>query len=110
MQHIRQYLPFANDTQQIQWALLLLDGDAALWKDKQLSFYDLLNPPAHLLDWILFIEEFRGRWLDPHEEEKALDQVLKGMITQVTSVKKYNNLFNEVVALTWLTGNDYAIQ
>src|SRR5258706_1754252 len=63
----------------------------------------------YLADFDYFVVEFARQWQDPHEEEKQLDRIMKGGIVQHTSVKKYNDEFNEALTLTTLTGADVAI-
>ena len=92
--------PFADAEQQIRWALQLLDGEAAVWRDETLDEFEHLNVPAHLTTWDDFVEHFNARWLDPHEDEKALDRIMSGQIRQVTSVKRYNDAFNKALGLT----------
>ena len=85
-------------------------GDAAQWRDEKLDELAPGHPAvAHMTDWPNFVAHFNERWTDPHEEEKQLDRIMKGAITQRTSVKIYNDLFNEAVGLTTLTGADTAI-
>ena len=95
---------------EIRWALALMIGDAAQWRDKKL---DELAPgtPAtpHMNDWADFVAHFNEQWTDPHEEEKQLDRIMQGKITQRTLVKIYNDLFNEALGMTMLTGADTAI-
>ena len=101
--------PFASPDQEIRWMLQLLEGDASHWANEQQAQYQQVPPPAHLGDRVLFVDEFKARWTDPFESEKALDRILKGHITQRTSVKIYNDQFNEALSLTTQTGTDAAI-
>ena len=101
--------PFADPGQQIRWALQLLDGEAAPWRDEQLDLLDHIQVPAHLADWAPFVAEFDARWTDPHEAEKALDKIMQGKITQSTSVKRYNDMFNEALGLTTENGSNPVI-
>jgi len=91
--------PFPDHPTEIRWALQLLDGEAAPWRDAQLAKYQLAAVPANLLDWDLFVDLFNARWTDPHEAEKALDRIMNNTIKQKTSVKVYNDLFNEAMVL-----------
>ena len=95
---------------EIRWALALMIGDAAQWQDEKL---DELAPGApaapHMNDWPDFVAHFNEQWTDPHEEEKQLDRIMQGKITQCTSVKIYNDLFNEALGMTTLTRADAAI-
>ncbi len=101
--------PFASPGQEIRWMLQLMEGDASHWRAEQLSQYARVPPPAHLMDRAMFEAEFKARWADPYEGEKALDKILKGQIIQRTSVKNYNDQFNEALSLTTLTGKDASI-
>src|SRR5258706_11984208 len=102
---------FPDVETEIRFVLGLCEGDAAKWANEQLIAMSALAPalPQYLADFDDFVVEFARRWQDPHEEEKQLDQIMKGGITQHTSVKKYNDEFNEALALTTLTGADVAI-
>ena len=99
-----------NAETEIRWALALMIGDAAQWRDEKL---DELAPGApaapHMNDWPNFVAHFNERWTDPHEEEKQLDRIMQGKITQRTLVKIYNDLFNKALGMTTLTGADAAI-
>ena len=99
-----------NAETEIRWALALMIGDAAQWRDEKL---DELAPGApaapHMNDWPDFVAHFNERWTDPHKEEKQLNRIMQGKITQRTSVKIYNDLFNEALGMTTLTGADAAI-
>ena len=101
--------PFASPAQEIRWMLQLMEGDASNWRAEQLSRYALVPPPAHLMDRALFEVEFKARWINSYEGEKALDKILKGQIIQRTSVKNYNDQFNEALSLTTRTGTDASI-
>lgn len=101
--------PFATPDKEIRWMLQLLEGEASHWASEQQAQYRLAVPPAHLTDLALFVEEFKARWTDPFEAEKALDRILKGHIIQRTSVKSYNDQFNEALSLTTQTGADATI-
>ena len=99
-----------NAKTEIRWALTLMIGDAAQWHDEKLDELVPGAPPApHLNDWPDFVAHFNERWTNPHEEEKQLDRIMQGKITQCTSVKIYNDLFNEALGMTTLTGADAAI-
>ena len=109
----RNYLAVQNmpdPETEIRWMLGLLTGEAAQWRDEKLDEMTAAQPlPVHMADWDDFANHFEARWTDPHEEEKQLDRIMKGAITQRTSVKIYNDLFNEAVGLTTLTGANTAI-
>ena len=101
--------PFSSPAQEIRWILQLMEGDARHWRDEQLTQCRLVPPPVHLTDRVQFEAEFRARWMDPYESEKALDRIIKGEIFQRTSVKAYNDQFNEALALTTETGANLVI-
>ena len=95
---------------EIRWALALMISDTAQWCDEKLDKLAPGAPPAlHMNDWPNFVTHFNKQWTDPHEEEKQLDHIMQGKITQHTLVKIYNNLFNEALGVTTLTGADAAI-
>ena len=100
---------FPDEEHQIRWALQLLDGQAVMWKEEQFRAYNQAPAPIHLTDWGMFKEFFNKRWADPGEAQKALSKLQKGFITQKTSVKVYNDQFNEQLSLTGLTGTNPAI-
>jgi len=107
-----QITPFIDAVTQIRWALQMLEGDTAHWRDEMLDGYDVVAPaapPPHLIDWDDFMMVFEARWMDPHEADKALDKIMRGLIIQKTSVKIYNNQFNEAMGLAGLTGANTAI-
>jgi hypothetical protein len=79
------------------------------WRDEMMDGYDLPQIPGFLLDWDEFMEEFYMRWADPHEGEKARQRILTQQITQRTSVKVYNNLFNQTLTLTRMDGANPAV-
>ena len=99
-----------NAETEIRWALALMIGNAAQWRDEKL---DELAPGAlpapHLNNWPDFVAHFNKRWTDPHKEEKQLNRIMQGKITQHMSVKIYNDLFNEALGMTTLTGANAAI-
>jgi hypothetical protein len=75
MRKLRRHLP-------LRWPkpgnpLQLVEGDASHWRDEQLIQYVLVSPPAHRMDRALFVIEFKARWTDAHEGEKALVKTLK---------------------------------
>jgi hypothetical protein len=95
---------FPDPETEVWWALQLMEGEAAHWRDEQLQKYNRVIVPAYLHDWDLFIAHFNDRWTDPHEGEKAMDRIMNKNIIQRTSVKAYNDTFNEALALTTETG------
>ena len=89
-----------NDEERIRWTLQLMEGDAAQWRDEMLSGFDAANIPLYCIDWDQFQAEFRLRWEDPYEANKATIKLMGGMLNQTTSVKKYNDLFNGYLDLS----------
>jgi len=90
----------------------MLEGDTAHWRDEMLDGYDVVSPaapPPHLIDWDDFVTVFEARWTDPHEADKAMDKIMRGLIIQKTLVKIYNDQFNEAMGLAGLTGANMAI-
>jgi hypothetical protein len=79
------------------------------WQDEMMDQYKSPVVPNFLLDWDLFVGEFYAQWADPHEGEKALQWILMQQITQKTSVKIYNDLFNQALALMTTDGTNPAI-
>ncbi len=98
--------PFSNNETQIRWTLALMDDAARMWADEQLDLLDQVPPPAHLQSWTDFQTEFENRWSDPHESKKAQMKIMSGTISQKTSVKLYNDEFNDQLALSGLNGTD----
>ena len=98
--------PFVDPETQIRWILQLIDGEAAAWRDEQLDAMELQNPPLWVGDVDAFSQHFQSRWMDPHEAEKALDAIMEKKITQKTSVKRYNDEFNEALGLTAENGTN----
>lgn len=101
--------PFVGPDQQIRWTLQLMAGDTSQWRDEQLHLFDQVPPPVHLGVWDDFVTAFEKRWTDPYEEEKALDKIMRRQVTQRTSVKAYNDQFNELLSLTTETGANLMI-
>jgi hypothetical protein len=83
-----------NAQQRVLFTLQLIEGDAAHWKNTALNELDQNPPPLWHNDWELFKGEFRSRFADPREREKALEKLIHGKVTQVVSVKRF---LNEVV-------------
>ena len=96
--------PFVGPEQQIHWTLQLMAGEASQWRDEQLQLFDQVPPPVHLGVWNTFVTAFEKHWTDPYKEEKALDKIMLGQVTQCTSVKAYNDQFNELLSLTSESG------
>ena len=80
--------------------LQLMDGEATQWRDEMQDDFNQNPAMAHLNSVDDFIDEFKAQWMDPHEDKKALDQIMTGKITQTTSVKRYNDAFNNTLRLT----------
>jgi hypothetical protein len=104
-----QITPFPDPETEVRWVLQLCEGDTAQWRDELLSHYDDLLVPQYLLDFDDFVRHFKARWTDPHESEKAMDRIMNHTIRQKTSVKKYNDEFNEALTLANMTGADRAM-
>jgi hypothetical protein len=101
--------PFVDPQSEIRWALQLMQGITEEWCDKMMDRYSLPHIPGFLLDWDKFVKEFYTQWADPHEGEKARQCILTQQITQRTSVKVYNDLFNQTLALTGMDSTNPAI-
>ena len=67
--------PFPSEEFQIEWTLQLMGGEASAWRDEQHALLTVPHPPRYLTDWDDFEDHFKARWLDPHEEEKVIDQI-----------------------------------
>jgi len=91
--------PFPDPETEMRWALQLLEGDMAAWRDEMLSGYQAVPVPANLNDWDDFVMVFQAQFMDPHKANKAMDRLMSHGITQKTSVKVYNDLFNETLML-----------
>ena len=89
-----------DDEERIRWMLQLIEGEAAQWRDEMLNGFDMAIPPQHCIDWDDFQREFRLRWEDPYEANKATIKLMGGTLNQTTSVKKYNDLFNGYLDLS----------
>ena len=89
-----------DDEERVRWTLQLMEGDAAQWRDEILSGFDMRNVPTYCIDWDDFQAEFRLRWEDPYEANKATIKLMGGTLNQTTSVKKYNDLFNGYLDLS----------
>ena len=89
-----------DDEERVHWTLQLMEGDATQWRDKILSRFDAANLPLYCIDWDQFQAEFRLRWEDPYEANKATIKLMGGTLNQTTSVKKYNDLFNGYLDLS----------
>src|SRR5258708_22795782 len=92
--------PMVSEEVQIRWALQQLEGNTHPWHEAQFASMCVALVPAHLATWNTFQAHFEACWCDPHEAEKAMNKLMSGAITQCTSIGVYNNLFNELLALT----------
>jgi hypothetical protein len=101
--------PFVDEQSQIQWALQMMRGGASQWRDDQMDGYDIFPVAPHLLGWDDFVTEFEARWVDPNEEGKAVDKLMTRQVSQRTSVKVYNDTFNELLNLTSLANTSMAV-
>ena len=95
-----------DDEERIRWTLQLIEGEAAQWRDEMLSGFDAVILPQHCIDWDDFQREFRLRWEDPYEANKATIKLMGGTLNQTTSVKKYNDLFNGYLDLSPYDGTN----
>ena len=95
-----------DDEDRIRWTLQLMEGEASPWRDEVLAGFDEINPPGYCTDWVDFVDHFRARWDDPYEGNKASLRIMTGAIKQTTSVKKYNDMFNEAMNLTPYDGQN----
>ena len=95
-----------DDEERVRWTLQLMEGEAAQWRDEMLSGFDAVIPPQHCIDWDDFQREFRLRWEDPYESNKATIKLMGGTLNQTTSVKKYNDLFNGYLDLSPYDGTN----
>ena len=89
-----------DDEEKVQWALQLMEGEAAQWRDEMLSGFEDLVPLGYCTDWDDFQWEFRLRWEDPYKANKATIKLMSSTLNQTTLVKKYNNLFNGYLDLS----------
>jgi hypothetical protein len=71
--------------------------------------YDQFPVVPHLLGWDDFVAEFEARWVDPNKEGKAVDKLMMRQVSQHTSVKVYNDTFNELLNLTSLANTSVAV-
>jgi hypothetical protein len=101
--------PFMDPQSEIRWVLQLMWGITEEWRDKMMDGYSLPQVPGYLLDWDEFVEEFYTQWADPHKGEKVRQHILTQQITQRTSVKVYNDLFNQALALTGMDSTNPAV-
>ena len=93
-----------NNEEKVQWALQLMEGEAAQWRDEMLNGFDEAVLPPHCTDWDDFQAVFRLRWEDPYEANKATIKLMGGTLNQTTLVKKYNDWFNGYLDLSPYNG------
>jgi len=88
---------FTSDEIRIQWALQLCTDKAANWKRVQLELaQDEYNPPAYLVSWKLFQQNFINKWADLNAKQKACNHFHTGL-KQTGSVCQYVKAFEELV-------------
>ena len=95
-----------DDEEKVWWALQLMEGEAAQWRDEMLNGFDEAIVPPHCTDWDDFQAAFRLRWEDPYEANKATIKLMGGTLIQTTLVKKYNDLFNGYLDLSPYDGTN----
>ena len=95
-----------DDKEKVRWALQLMEGEAAQWRDEMLNGFDELVQLLYCTDWDEFQQEYRLCWEDPYEANKATIKLMSGTLNQTTSVKKYNNLFNGYMDLSPYDGTN----
>jgi len=101
---------FPDPETEIRWALQLLTGDAAPWRDEMLSGCQAVPVPVNLNNWDKFVTAFQARFMDPHKADKVMDRLMSHSVTQKTSVKVYNDLFNKTLVLANQTGANALIR
>ena len=95
-----------DDEEKVWWALQLMEGEAAQWRDEMLNGFDEAVLPLHCTDWDDFQAAFRLHWEDPYKAKKATIKLMGGMLNQTTSVKKYNDWFNSYLDLSPYDGTN----
>ena len=86
-----------------------MDANVSTWRDKHFALLEQVPLPAQFSTWDNFQDEFVAQLTDPHEAEKPLDKIQRGVVFQRTSVKFYNDHLNELLRLTGLAGDNPAI-
>ena len=104
---------FPNNEARILWTLQLCSDKSANWKRVQM---EILEGTGHVPDclrrWDEFQQEFLLKWADLNAQKKARAKFTAGL-KQTTSVRRYVELFDEVVLEaaysdpTILTGSFY---
>jgi hypothetical protein len=78
-----------TEEQKIRAALQLTKKGALTWKTDQLELISQPVPPPHFATWAAFQAEFRLRFVDSREREKAAWNLNKGKVVQTTSAKLF---------------------
>ena len=88
---------FPNDETRILWTLQLCSDKSANWKRIQMELLEGTGViPEGLLRWDKFQEDFLLKWADMNAQKKARAKFATGL-KQTTSVRRYVELFDEVV-------------
>ena len=88
---------FPNDDTRILWTLQLCSDKSANWKRVQMEILEGNGcVPDCLLRWDEFQQEFLLKWADLNAQKKARAKFAAGL-KQTTSVRRYVELFDEVV-------------
>ena len=79
-----------TQTQKVLFTLQLVKGgEADHWRDMMLQLLNQPIPPLWASDWEEFKGEFRSRFTDPQEVEKAVDLLMENKVVQVTTARKF---------------------
>jgi len=88
---------FPNDETRILWTLQLCSDKSANWKRVQMETLEGTGrTPDYLRRWDEFQQEFLLKWADLNAQKKARAKFAVGL-KQTTSVRRYVELFDEVV-------------
>lgn len=88
---------FPNDETRILWTLQLCSDKSANWKRVQMEILEGTGRvPECLRRWDEFQQEFLLKWADLNAQKKACAKFAAGL-KQTTSVRRYVELFDEVV-------------
>ena len=88
---------FPNDKTRILWTLQLCSDKSANWKRVQMEILEGAgHVPSYLRWWDEFQQEFLLKWADLNSQKKARAKFAAGL-KQTTSVRRYVELFDEVV-------------
>jgi len=88
---------FPNDETRILWTLQLCSDKSANWKRIQMELLEGAGViPERLVRWDKFQEDFLLKWADMNAQKKARAKFAAGL-KQTTSVRRYVELFDEVV-------------